>query len=69
MKYTLNIFESYGEKNYGITTTHDDISFTSFPAVVGNSNYDAFLVQARLTDEEVHALTPDVWYDFHEGSV
>jgi len=49
-----------------ITTTADDVSFTSFPAVVGNPNYDQFLVQAELTDKQVKALTPDVWYDFPE---
>ena len=39
----------------------------NFPAVIGNPDYDSFLIQAELTDEEVHALKPDVWYDFPEG--
>jgi hypothetical protein len=38
----------------------------NFPAEIGNVHYDLFLLQAQLTDEEVHALTPDVWYDFPE---
>ena len=46
------------------SVTIDSGNFTNFPAVVGNPNYDAFLVSAKLTDEEVHALEPDVWYDF-----
>lgn len=29
-----------------------------------NPDYVQFLVDAQLTDTEVHALTPDVWYDF-----
>ena len=46
-----------------ITTTSDDIAFTSFPAVVGNPNYDQFLIQVDLTDEEVHALPVDEWIE------
>jgi hypothetical protein len=67
MKYMMNIIESFGSKNYNITTTSDDEVFTSFPAVIGNPNYDAFLTQAELTDKQVHALKPDVWYDFPNG--
>jgi hypothetical protein len=67
MKYmmTVNDFTEY--KNYNITTTIDDETFTSFPAVIGNPNYDSFLIRAELTDKQVHALTPDVWYDFPNG--
>ena len=35
----------------------------SFPAVVGNPNYDAFLLQVDLTDEEVHALPVNEWIE------
>ena len=64
MKYMISKFESFGTESVNVTTTSDDESFTSFPAVVGNPNYDAFLVQAELTDKQVRALTPNVWYDF-----
>ena len=67
MKYMMTVLEFMGSENYNITTTSDDENFTSFPAEVGNPNYDKFLEQAELTDKEVHALTPDVWYDFPEG--
>lgn len=67
MKYMMNVIESFGSKNYNITITPDSEVFTSFPAVIGNPNYDAFLEQAQLTDKQVHALKPDVWYDFPEG--
>jgi ABC-type oligopeptide transport system substrate-binding subunit len=49
-----------------VLTTFDNENFTSFPAEVGNPNYDAFLEQAQLTDKQVHSLKPDVWYDFPE---
>lgn len=64
MKYMYNFIELPSAVIENITTTSDDVNFVSFPAVVGNPNYDAFLVQAELTDKQVHALTPDVWYDF-----
>ena len=60
MKYSITIFDD----KYSIITTSDNENFVSFPAQLDNPNYDAFLVSAKLTDEEVHALEPDVWYDF-----
>lgn len=62
MKYLISIGPDGVSEN--VIVTSDDINFVSFPAVVGNPNYDQFLVQAELTDKQVHALTPDVWYDF-----
>jgi hypothetical protein len=67
MKYSLNQYKSHNVICSNITTTSDETTFTSFPAVVGNPNYDAFLTQAELTDKQVHALKPDVWYDFPNG--
>jgi hypothetical protein len=64
MKYMITVSEFYGEIYRSIAITADGKEVTSFPAVVGNPNYDQFLVQAELTDEQVHALKPDVWYDF-----
>lgn len=66
MKYMLTIIEDREEKFYNITTTSDDVNFTSFPAEKGNPNYDAFLKETQLTDAKVKKLTPDVWYDFPE---
>jgi hypothetical protein len=40
----------------------------NFPAVIGNPNYDQFLVDTKLTDKKVKALTPDKWYDFPKES-
>ena len=37
--------------------------FTSFPAEVGNPNYDSFLESQDLTDAQVQAMEPDVWHD------
>jgi hypothetical protein len=67
MKYMINVFESFDVKSFNVTTTSDDENFTSFPAEIGNPNYDAFLTQAELTDKQVHALKPDVWYNFPNG--
>lgn len=47
-----------------VTVTTDGIDSLSFSCIVGNQEYDNFLVDAKLTDEEVHALGPDIWYDF-----
>jgi hypothetical protein len=35
----------------------------SFPAVIGNPNYDQFLLQVELSDEEVKALPTDEWFE------
>lgn len=67
MKYMMTVNEFMGSENYNVTTTPDDEVFTSFPAEIGNPNYGQFLVDAKLTDTEVHALKPDTWYDFPEG--
>jgi hypothetical protein len=67
MRYNVHIFDYLGEKKYNVTTTSDNDSFVGFPAEVGNPNYDQFLVDAKLTDKQIKALKPDVWYDFPEG--
>lgn len=67
MKYQAIDSVVYEVVMRSVITTSNDVDFVSFPAVVGNPNYDAFLVQAELTDKQVHALTPDVWYDFPTG--
>lgn len=64
MKYMYNSIELPSAVIGNITTTSDDENFTSFPAEIGNPNYDQFLIQAKLTDKKVKALTPDKWYDF-----
>ncbi len=63
MKYMVIKFESLSGKVTSVTVASDD-SAVNFPAEVGNPNYDAFLVQAKLTDTQVKALKPDTWYDF-----
>lgn len=63
MKYLLNKYTSFEEDFYSVVTTINDIDFISFPADIGNHNYDAFLVQVSLTDEEVHALPVDEWIE------
>ena len=44
----------------------NDTELLDIPAEVGNPNYDNFLLQANLTDEEIKLLEPDIWYDFPE---
>lgn len=64
-KYIVTVYKPVeGAEVFNITTTTNEVDFTSFPAEVGNPNYDAFLVQAELTDTQVKALKPDTWYDF-----
>ena len=67
MKYMMVISDFMGFESRNITTTSDDVVFTSFSAEVGNPNYDKFLVDAKLTDKQVKELKTDVWYDFPEG--
>jgi hypothetical protein len=67
MKYMITKFESFGVEVTNVHTTLDNVMFTSYPAEIGNPNYDKFLVDAKLTDKQVKALKPDVWYDFPEG--
>jgi hypothetical protein len=49
-----------------VLITNEDSYCVSFAAVIDNPDYDAFLTKAKLTDEEVHELTPDTWYNFPE---
>ena len=67
MKYQILEYKSIDRVLKNVNTTVDDESFTQFPTEVGNPNYDQFLVDAKLTDKQVKALKPDVWYDFPEG--
>lgn len=64
MKYMLTIFNNFDIDYYFIMTTTNDVDMVSFSAELDNPNYNAFLTSAKLTDEEVRALEPDVWYDF-----
>jgi hypothetical protein len=50
-----------------VTVKGDENEMSSFPDTVGNPSYDKFLVDTKLTDKQVKALKPDVWYDFPEG--
>lgn len=63
MKYMITVFDSMGGENTNVTITSNDVDFISFPAVVGNPNYDQFLIQVGLTDEEVHELPVDEWIE------
>lgn len=63
MKYMMTIIETFGSQNYNVTTTPDDEVFTSFPAEIGNPNYDQFLLQVELSDEEVKALPTNEWFE------
>jgi hypothetical protein len=38
----------------------------SFPATIGNSFYDTFLVSQNLTDKQVQALEPNIWHEMKE---
>ena len=63
MRYRIIVAESMGGpmRHVIVETVPDE--FTSFPAKVGNPNYDSFLESQSLTDAEVQAMEPDVWHD------
>jgi hypothetical protein len=67
MKYIKTVIETPAGELASITIDYTGNVFTNFSAEVGNSSYDKFLVDAKLTDKQVKALKPDVWYDFPEG--
>jgi hypothetical protein len=67
-KYKYNIFLQGDFNLPSITTTVDKENFVIFPAEAGNPAYEDFLRQAKLTDEQVHELTPDTWHDFPEAT-
>lgn len=64
MKYEIILVQSKDEPYKSVIIEREDGSYISFPAEVGNPNYDNFLVEAELTDEQVNNLPIDVWYDF-----
>jgi hypothetical protein len=66
MKYEILKHEMFGKITTHVMAQQSNEVCLSFPAEVGNPNYDAFLEQAQLTDKQVHSLKPDVWYDFPE---
>ena len=69
MKYMKTEFAGMAGTSTSINVAVDVSDFVCFPAVVGNPNYDQFLVDAQLTDSEVQALTPDTWYDFPKETI
>lgn len=66
MQYQKFILESLltNELVEYITLRIDDNNGKTFVADNSNIDYVSFLTSTKLTDEEVHALEPDVWYDF-----
>jgi hypothetical protein len=63
MKYQIIEYKSIDRVLKNVNTTVDDESFTQFPAEIGNPNYDQFLLQVELSDEEVKALPTDEWFE------
>lgn len=63
MTYMLTLSEAFGQERSSITINNGVEHFISFPAKVGNPNYDSFLESQSLTDAEVQAMEPDVWHD------
>lgn len=63
MRYEVLVAESMsGPVRHVMVETSPD-QFVSFPAEVGNPNYDSFLESQSFTDAEVKAMEPDVWHD------
>lgn len=64
MKYKKIEIESYGEPCAVIQIALSEEQYTGFIASAGQATYEQFLLDAGLTDEELQALTTDVWFDF-----
>jgi hypothetical protein len=63
MKYKTVISDVMNVEKTHIVIDFLDNTFQSFPAEVGNPNYDQFLEANKLTDKQVYALKNDVWYE------
>ena len=63
MKYKLLKELFMGNEYFSVVVTNDEVNFTSFPAEIGNPNYDQFLLQVELSDKEVKALPTDEWFE------
>lgn len=64
MKYEVFDADIKEVKKRYVTVLISEGDAKTFPADETNSDYIQFLVEAELTDKQVHALTPNVWYDF-----
>jgi hypothetical protein len=63
MRYKTFIVTSEGIDTTQVMIEQAVERFVSFPAEVGNPNYDAFLESQGLSDAEVQAMEPDEWHD------
>ena len=63
MRYRIVETSGPGGARRHILIDQGSDQFISFPAEVGNPNYDSFLELQSLTDAEVQAMEPDVWHD------
>ena len=63
MRYMVKKYTLYGRDFASVLIDRGNEEFTSFPAEVGNPNYDSLLESQSLTDAEVQAMEPDVWQD------
>ena len=62
-RYEILVIANMQGDTRHVVTQQADGSSTSFPAIVGNPNYDSFLESQSLMDAEVQAMTPDIWHD------
>ena len=63
MRFQIIEIASDGASKRHVVIDRGNGEFTSFPAEVGNPNYDSFLESQGLTDAEVQAMEPDTWHD------
>ena len=64
MRYKIVEINGIIQDEKCVVVSISEDSALSVPVQQGNISYIDFLTSAKLTDEEVHALEPDVWYDF-----
>ena len=62
MRYMISVMAGPAQSR-SVLVEADSGDLTSFPAEVGNPNYDSFIESQSLTDAEVQAMEPDVWHD------
>lgn len=63
MKYKITEINSYGNDELIIQVQVSDNEYTGFIAIPDSLDYDVFLEQTGLTDEQVRALPVDEWIE------
>lgn len=63
MKYKVIKLQFMNEYFYHIIVDKENNEYISFPAEIGNPNYDEFLINSNLIHDNITILTRDTWIE------